>query len=50
MQNSDRQDQFAEYLAYGYTIPQIRRIMDLSRGAAQGLMRRIREKLGAQAV
>lgn len=45
-----RQDQFAEYLSHGYTIPQIRRLMDLSKGAAQGLMTRIRAKLGEQAV
>lgn len=41
-----RSDQFAEYLSQGVTIPEIRKIMGLSKGAAQGIMRRIREGLG----
>lgn len=44
-----RQDQFAEYLSQGWTIPQIREAMDLTNGAAQGLMTRICRKLGEQA-
>lgn len=49
-QGSERQDQFAEYLARGYSIPAIRAKMCLTKGAAQGLMKRIRDNLGAQAV
>ncbi len=46
----DRTERFAEYLARGYDIPEIRRFMNLTNGAAQGLMSRIRKGLGAQAV
>lgn len=45
----DRTDRFAEYLARGYSIPEIRRFMNLTNGAAQGLMKRIRDGLGWQA-
>lgn len=41
-------DQFAEYLAEGFTIPEIRKLMNLSKGAAQGLMRRLREGFGLE--
>lgn len=44
-----RQDRFAEYLAQGYSIPAISQRMHLSKGAAQGLMKRIRDRLGEQA-
>lgn len=43
-----RQDQFAEYLAEGRTIPEIRKLMNLSKGAAQGLMRRLRVGFGLE--
>lgn len=43
-----RMDQFAEHLANGKTIPEIRKIMGLTNGAAQGLMTRIREGLGKE--
>lgn len=43
-----RQDQFAEYLAEGRTIPEIRKIMGLTAGAAQGLMRRLRVSFGLE--
>ena len=49
-QDSERQDQFAEYLARGFSIPAIRAKMCLTKGAAQGIMKRIRDNLGAQAV
>lgn len=42
-------DHFAELLSRGLTMPQIRGRMGLSNGAAQGLMRRLREGLGWQA-
>lgn len=41
-------DQFAEYLAEGYSIPEIRKIMGLTKGAAQGFMRRLREGFGLE--
>ena len=41
-----RMDQFAEYLAEGKTIPEIRKAMGLTKGAAQGMMRRLREGFG----
>jgi transposase len=41
-------DQFAEYLAEGFTIPEIRKMMNLSKGAAQGFMRRLREGFGLE--
>lgn len=41
-------DQFAEYLAEGRTIPEIRKLMGLSKGAAQGYMRRLREGFGLE--
>ena len=41
-------DQFAEYLAEGRTIPEIRKLMGLSKGAAQGIMRRLREGFGLE--
>lgn len=44
-----RNDQFAEYLAQGWSIPKIRERMKLTKGAAQGIMKRIRDGLGAQA-
>lgn len=44
-----RQDQFAELLSQGQTIPQIRQRMRLTRGQAAGLFSRIRRKLGWQA-
>lgn len=43
-----RQDQFAEYLSEGRTIPEIRKLMNLSKGAAQGLMRRLRVSFGLE--
>lgn len=46
----DRTDRFAEYLARGYSIPEIRQFMNLTNGQAQGMMSRIRAALGAQAV
>lgn len=46
---SARQDQFAEYLSRGMSIAQIREKMNLTVGAAQGLMLRIRTNLGDQA-
>src|SRR4051812_3541966 len=45
-----RLDQFAEYLAQGMAMAQIRARMGLTNGAAQGLMKRIRDGLGPQAV
>jgi hypothetical protein len=45
-----REDRFAEYLAQGLDMPTIRERMGLSRGAAQGIMRRLRIKLGPQAI
>lgn len=45
-----RADRFAEYLSRGYSIPEIRQFMNLTNGAAQGLMTRIRKGLGEQAV
>ena len=44
-----RRDEFAEYLAQGFTIPKIRKRMNLTKGAAQGIMKRIRDGLGWQA-
>ncbi len=46
----ERQDQFAEMLSQGLEISIIRQRMGLSRGAAQGMMTRIRDNLGAQAI
>lgn len=46
----DRTDQFAEHLANGLTVPQIRKEMRLTNGQAQGMMSRIRKALGWQAV
>lgn len=45
-----RTDQFAEYLANGLTLRQISERMSISIGAAEGILRRIREALGEQAV
>jgi hypothetical protein len=45
-----RADLFAELLSRGWTIPEIRAEMHLTKGAAQGIMTRIRAALGAQAV
>lgn len=45
-----REDQFAEHLANGMSVPDIRERMSLTKGAAQGLMSRIRSRLGPQAV
>ena len=44
-----REDRFADYLARGLSIPEIRRAMNLTNGAAQGIMTRIRKALGSQA-
>lgn len=44
------EDKFAQHLADGKTIPEIRKIMNLTNGAAQGMMFRIRGGLGAQAI
>lgn len=44
-----RREQFAEYLAEGKSMVEIREIMGLTNGAAQGLMGRIRAGLGDQA-
>lgn len=49
MSQLSRTDRFAEYLAQGYSIPEIRQFMGLSNGAAQGIMSRIRAGLGWQA-
>lgn len=51
MKNTDqpivtREDQFADYLARGLTMIEIRERMSLTNPAAQGLMTRIRAKLG----
>lgn len=46
----DRTEQFAEHLANGLSIREIRERMNLTKGAAQGLMFRIRKGLGEQAV
>lgn len=45
-----RIDQFAEHLANGLTIPQIRDVMGLNNNQAQGFMNRIRKALGSQAI
>lgn len=42
-------DRFAELLSQGLTMVEIRERMGLSNSAAQGLMRRLRAKLGPQA-
>lgn len=42
-------DRFAELLAEGLEISQIRERMRLTKGQAAGLFRRIKEKLGEQA-
>ena len=48
--SSDRQDQFAELLSQGLDMVTIRERMNLTNGAAQGFMTRIRKSLGPQAV
>lgn len=45
-----REDQFAEFLSQGLDMLQVRARMGLSNSQAQGLMTRIRRKLGEQAV
>lgn len=44
-----RANQFADLLADGRTLPEIREAMDMTNGAAQGMMGRIRKGLGWQA-
>lgn len=44
------QERFAELLSQGLTTVEIRERMGLSNSAAQGMMSRIRQKLGPQAV
>lgn len=45
-----REDQFAEYLSQGLSMVEVRlRMGGLTNSQAQGLMTRIRGKLGAQA-
>lgn len=41
-------DTFAELLSQGLTIPQIRQQLGLTKGAAQGYMRRLREGFGLE--
>lgn len=50
MKKLSREDLFAEHLANGKSIPHIQEIMGLTKGAARGIMYRICQKLGAQAV
>lgn len=45
-----RETEFAKHLAEGKTIPQIRELMGLTKGTAQGIMLSIRRQLGPQAV
>jgi DNA-binding CsgD family transcriptional regulator len=45
-----REDQFAELLSQNLSMLEVRARMGLSNSQAQGLMTRIRAKLGAQAV
>ena len=45
-----REDRFADYLARGYSMVEIRSMMSLTNGAAQGMMKRLRTKLGPQAI
>lgn len=49
-QQLSKQDQFAELLSEGLDMVAIRQRMNLTNAAAQGLMTRIRRKLGPQAV
>lgn len=44
-----REDRFADYLAKGMSVPDIRRAMNLTNGQAQGIMSRLRASLGPQA-
>lgn len=46
----DRKDRFADYLAKGYSILEIREFMGLTNSQAQSIMLQIRRKLGPQAV
>lgn len=45
-----RETQFCELLADGKDMTEVRAVMGLSNGQAQGMMTRIRRKLGPQAV
>lgn len=48
-QDLTRIDRFAEHLANGLTVSEVADRMRLTRGAASGLLRRIRAGLGWQA-
>lgn len=48
--NMPKIDQFAEHLANGLTLPQIREEMGLNNNQAQSFMARIRKALGTQAI